>query len=149
MALLPTWAPVCAYDGLYLLKAACEIANTTTDREAINNALYEISELEGAISTYTYLGDHNLNTSLYVTRNEDGLAVMIDKITCIGISYFSISSGMCFHRCFVETRSNLTACISALCAALQPLSNGIRQTVFYCCLHSIHILFMFMLYDKG
>ena len=72
---------VCAYDGLYLLKAACEIANTTTDREAINNALYEISELEGAISTYTYLGDHNLNTSLYVTRNEDGLAVMIDKIT--------------------------------------------------------------------
>lgn len=31
---------------------------------------------------------------------------------------------------------------------LQPLSNGIRQTVFYCCLHSIHTLFMFMLYDK-
>lgn len=68
---------------------------------------------------------------------------------CIGISYFSISSGMCFHRCFVETHSDLTVRISALCAALQPLSNGIRQTVFYCCLHSIHILFMFMLYDKG
>ena len=33
---------------------------------------------------------------------------------CIGISYFSISSGMCFHRCFVETHSDLTVRISAL-----------------------------------
>lgn len=56
---------------------------------------------------------------------------------CIGISYFSISSGMCFHRCFVETHSDLTVRISALgrCLAAavkrHPADSILLLFVFY------------------
>ncbi|MEM1485376.1 ABC transporter substrate-binding protein [Oscillospiraceae bacterium PP1C4] len=71
---------VTAYDSIMLFKQACEIANTTTDKEAINNALKEIKDYKGAMSTYTYADNHCFSTSQFLTHNEDGYAVMIDTV---------------------------------------------------------------------
>jgi branched-chain amino acid transport system substrate-binding protein len=71
---------VSVYDAVYLIKEACEIAGTT-DREAINNALKEIKNYPGAISTFSYFDDHCFATSLGITQNIDEKAVMIDSVT--------------------------------------------------------------------
>lgn len=71
---------VTAYDSIMLFKKACEIANTTTDKEAINNALKEIKDVNGAMSTYTFAENHCFSTSQFMTHNEDGKAVMISTV---------------------------------------------------------------------
>lgn len=71
---------VTAYDSIMLFKKACEIAKTTTDKESINNALKEIKDYKGAMSTYTYAENHCFSTSQFLTLNKDGLATMIDTV---------------------------------------------------------------------
>ena len=71
---------VTVYDSMMLFKKACEIAKTTTDKEAINNALKEIKNVSGAMSTYTYADSRCFSTSQFMTHNEDGKAVMIDTV---------------------------------------------------------------------
>ncbi|WRS28881.1 ABC transporter substrate-binding protein [Oscillospiraceae bacterium MB08-C2-2] len=71
---------VTTYDSMMLFKEACEIAGTTTDKEAINNALKEIKDYKGAMSTYTYADNHCFSTSQFLTHNEEGRAVMIDTV---------------------------------------------------------------------
>lgn len=71
---------VTVYDAVYLIKEACEIAGTT-DRETINNALKEIKNYPGAISTFSYFDDHCFATSLGITQNRDEKAEMIDSVT--------------------------------------------------------------------
>lgn len=71
---------VAAYDSIMLFKKACEIAKTTTDKEAINNALKEIKDYKGAMSTYTYAENHCFSTSQFLTLNKNGLATMIDTV---------------------------------------------------------------------
>lgn len=71
---------VAAYDSIMLFKKACEIAKTTTDKEAINNALKEIKDYKGAMSTYTYSDNHCFSTSQFLTVNKGGLATMVDTV---------------------------------------------------------------------
>ena len=71
---------VTAYDSLMLFAEACKIANTTTDREAINNALQKIKAYKGAMSTYTYNDNHCFSTSQFLTVNENGLAVLKEVV---------------------------------------------------------------------
>jgi len=71
---------VAAYDSIMLFKKACEIAKTTTDKEAINNALKEIKDYKGAMSTYTYADNNCFSTSQFLTLNIDGLATMVDTV---------------------------------------------------------------------
>ncbi len=74
-------AAVSAYDGVYAIKHAMEIAGTTADRAAINEAFKQFKDFVGAMSTYTYFeGDSCLNTSLFATHNENGLPVVIKNI---------------------------------------------------------------------
>ncbi len=71
---------VAAYDSIMLFKEACEIANTTTDKEAINKALEQIKDFNGAMSTYTYDASHCFSTSQFLTINKEGKAVMINTV---------------------------------------------------------------------
>jgi ABC-type branched-subunit amino acid transport system substrate-binding protein len=71
---------VTAYDSLILFAEACKLANTTTDREAINNALYKIKAYDGAMSTYTYNDNHCFSTSQFLTVNDKGRAVLKEVV---------------------------------------------------------------------
>ncbi len=71
---------VTVYDSIMLFKKACEIANTTTDKEAINKALEQIKDFKGAMSTYSYADNHGFSTSQFLTINKDGKAVMVDTV---------------------------------------------------------------------
>jgi branched-chain amino acid transport system substrate-binding protein len=71
---------VTAYDSLMLFAEACKIANTTTDREAINDALYKIDGYKGAMSTYTYNDNHCFSTSQFLTINENQRAVLKEVV---------------------------------------------------------------------
>lgn len=71
---------VTAYDSIMLFKKACETAGTVTDTEAINNALKEIKDYKGAMSTYTYGDNRCFSTSQFLTFNENGLATMVDTV---------------------------------------------------------------------
>ena len=68
------------YDAMYMIKEACEIAGST-DREAINEALKQIKQYPGAISTFSYFDDHVFATSLGITQNIDETVTMIDAVT--------------------------------------------------------------------
>ena len=72
---LPCNVNVVAYDQIYLLKAAMEQAGTTTDREAIRDALNNIQDLELCMGTYN--SDNNRHTFLtelqFVQIDEEGV----------------------------------------------------------------------------
>ena len=53
---------------------------TTTDREAINNALKQIKAFPGAMSTYSYNDNRCFSTSQFLTMNEGGLAVLREVV---------------------------------------------------------------------
>lgn len=72
---------VTAYDSIMVFAKACEIAGTTEDREAINDALYKIENFPGAMSTYSYAENHCFATTQFLTQNKDGLANMIEAIS--------------------------------------------------------------------
>lgn len=71
---------VTAYDSIMLFKKACEIAKTTTDKEAINNALKQIKDYPGAMSTYTAGDNRCFSTSQFLTLNKNGKATMVDTV---------------------------------------------------------------------
>lgn len=71
---------VIVYDALRLIQKACEIANSTTDKEAINNALKEIKDFPGAVSNFSFFEDHSFATALGITRNVDEKATMVDSV---------------------------------------------------------------------
>ncbi|MDY3617608.1 ABC transporter substrate-binding protein [Agathobaculum sp.] len=68
------------YDAVLLFKEACEIAGTTTDRDAINNALKEVKDFEGVMTTYNYHETRCLASNQMLVQNQNGLAVMIEVI---------------------------------------------------------------------
>lgn len=75
-------AAVSAYDDVYLIKYCMESAGTTTDREAINNAMKTVKDYPGALSTYTYFeNDSCLSTSALLTRNENGTPVVQESVS--------------------------------------------------------------------
>ena len=62
------------YNVCYYLKAACEAANTTTDREKINEGFKTIKDLRRVGPGYiSYTDDHVLPDSLYVAKAIDGI----------------------------------------------------------------------------
>jgi len=69
------------YDSVLLFAEACRIANSTTDREAINEAFKQIKDFEGAMSTYTYFDNHSFSTSLLYTYTENGVPTVLDYIS--------------------------------------------------------------------
>lgn len=73
---------VVAHDSVMLFKEACEAAKTTTDREAINDGLKSIKDVKGVMNTYTYYPNHCFATSMFVTLNKDGKAVL-DSIATV------------------------------------------------------------------
>jgi len=69
---LPANVNAVAYDQIYLLKAAMEQADTTTDRVAIKDALNSIQDLELVMGTYTCdTNRHTFLTELYFVRIDD------------------------------------------------------------------------------
>lgn len=68
------------YDGVYLIKEACEIAGTTTDRETINNAMQEIADFEGVLGTYNYHEDHTFLNEFYMTQIQDQVVTLVDQV---------------------------------------------------------------------
>jgi ABC-type branched-subunit amino acid transport system substrate-binding protein len=71
---------VTAYDSLMVFAEACKIANTTTDREAINEALKNIKGYKGAMSTYSYNDNRCFSTSQFLTLTESGRAVLKEVV---------------------------------------------------------------------
>jgi len=71
---------VTAYDSLMVFAEACKIANTTTDRAAINEALKKIKAYKGAMSTYTYNDNRCFSTSQFLTLTENGRAVLKEVV---------------------------------------------------------------------
>ena len=68
------------YDSVYLLKTAMEAANTTTDRNAINQALQEIDGFEGVLGTYKYHDDHSYLSEFYMCQITDGEILLVDRV---------------------------------------------------------------------
>lgn len=70
------------YDCVYLFKEACERAETTEDREKINEAMGQI-ELQGANNYYKNYDDtfHVLSTYIMLCETADGAAVPVRKVT--------------------------------------------------------------------
>lgn len=71
---------VAAYDQVYILADAIERAGSAAP-QAINDALGTISDLEGAMSVYTYHDTHCLSTSQMLTVNENALSVLVERIS--------------------------------------------------------------------
>ena len=71
---------VTAYDSLILFAEACKIAGTTTDREAINEALKQIKAFPGAMSTYTHNDNRCFSTSQFLTLNENQRAALKEVV---------------------------------------------------------------------
>jgi len=70
-----------SYDSMYLIKRAMEIAGDCYDREAINNAIYEIKDFEGVLGTYnTFADTHNFLSEVFLVQIKDGQVVLIDKV---------------------------------------------------------------------
>jgi branched-chain amino acid transport system substrate-binding protein len=76
---LDTSSQACCYPSLYIFKAACEIAGTTDDPVAINKAMEKVN-IESAIGTMKYSGDHSFGTQLIVTQNQGGRPALIDTV---------------------------------------------------------------------
>ena len=70
----------CVYDGVYVIAEAMKIAGSTTDREAINEAMKEI-DFEGCISHFSYYEDHSFANMMNVTQNVDGKVMAVDVVT--------------------------------------------------------------------
>ena len=62
------------YDMVYLFKQACEIAGTTEDRAAINEAMKQI-DYQGAGNKYEYHDNNTITTYILVVQNQSGEAV--------------------------------------------------------------------------
>ncbi len=69
-----------AYDSIMVFKKACEIAKTTEDKEAINNALKEIKDLPGVMNEYSYFENHCFAKGQFLTFNEGGKALMKEAV---------------------------------------------------------------------
>lgn len=70
----------CTYDMVHVFKRACEIANTTTDHEAINQALGEIQDLECILGTVNSHDDNTFLESLFIGRMENGVPTYISTV---------------------------------------------------------------------
>lgn len=68
------------YDSVYLFKQACEIADSTTDRDAINKAMEKIKDFEGVLGNFNYHEDHTLLDEFYVTQIQDQTVKLVDKV---------------------------------------------------------------------
>lgn len=64
------------YDAVYMIKAASELAKSTTDREAINKGFMEIKDLEGVLGTFTAFDDHTFLSKVHFTKTVDGKAML-------------------------------------------------------------------------
>ncbi|MEM1486100.1 ABC transporter substrate-binding protein [Oscillospiraceae bacterium PP1C4] len=73
------------HDSIMLFAEACRIAGTTTDKEAINNAMKEIKDYHGAMSIYTYNGTSSLSTVQLCTKNEGGNAKMVEAVAITAV----------------------------------------------------------------
>ena len=65
---------------LELIKAAIETAGTTTDRDAINNAIKEV-DIDVANGHLSYNGDSALASQMYICQMEDQQAKLIKGVT--------------------------------------------------------------------
>ena len=70
---------VTAYDSIMVLAEAIKTANSA-DPAKINEALATIKDYAGGMSTYSYHDNRCFSTSQFLTKNEGGLATMIDTV---------------------------------------------------------------------
>jgi branched-chain amino acid transport system substrate-binding protein len=68
------------YDSVYLIKKAAEIANSTTDRDAINKAMEKISGYEGVLGTFSYHEDHTFLNEFYMTQIQNQTVKLVNKV---------------------------------------------------------------------
>ena len=69
-----------SYDSIYLIKQACENAQSVTDLEAINQGFSEIKDYKGVLGDMTAQEDHGFLSSIFIVEIKDSKAVMIDSI---------------------------------------------------------------------
>ena len=69
-----------SYDSVYLIKLACENANSVSDVEAINTGFSEIKDYKGVLGDMTAQEDHGFLTSIFMVEIKDQKAVLIDTI---------------------------------------------------------------------
>lgn len=67
------------HDIVLLLAKAIEVAGST-DRAAINEALKEIKDLQGVMTTYSYHDNHSFANTIYVVEVVDKVPVVKDRI---------------------------------------------------------------------
>ncbi len=66
----PDMQSVCAYDAMQVIGAAIERAGSD-DPKAINEEIGKTNGLKGAMTTYTYNGDHSLGTTIFMVQTEN------------------------------------------------------------------------------
>ena len=76
---LDTSSQACCYPSLYILKAACEKAGTTTDAKAINEAIKEVI-VDSPIGIMKYNGDHSLATQSVMVEIKGGKPTPIETV---------------------------------------------------------------------
>ncbi len=62
------------YDSVYLFKAACEAADSTDDKAAINEAMQKVA-MQGAGNKYEYHDNNTITTYILLLQNKDGQSV--------------------------------------------------------------------------
>ena len=56
------------YDAVYFVKTACEIADTVTDREKINEAFSQFKNVERVMGVMSYHDDHNFRDTTFIVQ---------------------------------------------------------------------------------
>lgn len=69
-----------SYDSVYLVKLACENANSVTDLEAINNGFAAIKDYAGVLGDMTAQEDHGFLSSIFIVEIKDNHALLIDTV---------------------------------------------------------------------
>ncbi len=73
----PGWSEAAYYDSVYILTEAAKIANSTNPQK-INEAMTQIKDIQGVMSSYSYHEDHSLANYLWVAEI-DGNDIIIKE----------------------------------------------------------------------
>ena len=73
-------ASAVSYDAVYMIKMACEAADSVTDLAAINEGFKSIENYDAAIGTMTYHEDHGFLNSAFIVECQDGKWMLLDSV---------------------------------------------------------------------
>ncbi len=75
----PSWSETAYYDAVFYLAQAAETAGSA-DPKAINDALTQLSDYQGIMTSYSYHEDHSLASYGWLAEIKDGAVIFNDQV---------------------------------------------------------------------